>query len=121
MSTRDEKKPYVPDVEPEVVAQVRQSVHGLRRIRPETLSWEHICLGLSDEMHRKAEMNQEKHQVKELLRKFGFWVAAVLLVAAAVACYFVIVRKLAKVDWLDTPTADQPEPLPVAPKMEAAE
>jgi nitrate reductase alpha subunit len=34
---------------------------------------------------------------------------------------FVIVRKMAKVDWLDTPTADQPEPLAVAPKMEAAE
>jgi nitrate reductase alpha subunit len=34
---------------------------------------------------------------------------------------FIIVRKMAKVDWLDTPTADQPEPLPLAPKMEAAE
>jgi nitrate reductase alpha subunit len=34
---------------------------------------------------------------------------------------FVVVRKMSKVDWLDTPTADQPEPLPVAPKMEVAE
>jgi len=34
---------------------------------------------------------------------------------------FVVVRKMSKVDWLDTPTADQPAPLPVAPKMEAAE
>ncbi|MBZ0208801.1 MAG: molybdopterin-dependent oxidoreductase, partial [Hyphomicrobium sp.] len=36
---------------------------------------------------------------------------------------FVIVRKMSAVDWLDEPTADQPEPLPVAPapKMEAAE
>jgi nitrate reductase alpha subunit len=34
---------------------------------------------------------------------------------------FVIIRKMSKVDWLDKPTADQPEPLPVAPKMEAAE
>ncbi len=34
---------------------------------------------------------------------------------------FVVVRKMAKVDWLDTPTPDQPEPLTVAPKMEAAE
>ena len=29
---------------------------------------------------------------------------------------FVIVRKMAKVDWLDKPTADQPEPLTVAPQ-----
>ena len=29
---------------------------------------------------------------------------------------FVIVRKMAKVDWLDKPTADQPEPLAVAPR-----
>jgi hypothetical protein len=28
---------------------------------------------------------------------------------------------MSKIDWLDTPTADQPEPLTVAPKMEAAE
>src|SRR3990172_3123065 len=34
---------------------------------------------------------------------------------------FVIVRKMSKVDWLDRPVADQPVPLPVAPKMEAAE
>jgi nitrate reductase / nitrite oxidoreductase, alpha subunit len=36
---------------------------------------------------------------------------------------FVIVRKMAKVDWLDKPAADQPEPLTVAPgtKLEAAE
>ena len=34
---------------------------------------------------------------------------------------FVIVRKMAKVDWLDKPTADQPETLSVAPKLEAAE
>jgi len=34
---------------------------------------------------------------------------------------FVIIRKMAKVDWLDKPAADQPEPLTVAPKMEAAE
>ena len=34
---------------------------------------------------------------------------------------FVIVRKMSKVDWLDKPTADQPEPLPAATKMEAAE
>jgi nitrate reductase alpha subunit len=34
---------------------------------------------------------------------------------------FVIVRKMVKVDWLDTPTADQPEPLTVAQKLEAAE
>jgi nitrate reductase alpha subunit len=34
---------------------------------------------------------------------------------------FVVVRKMSKVDWLDKPTADQPEPLAVAPKMEAAE
>ncbi len=34
---------------------------------------------------------------------------------------FVVIRKMSKVDWLDKPTADQPEPLPVAPKMEAAE
>jgi nitrate reductase alpha subunit len=34
---------------------------------------------------------------------------------------FVIVRKMAKVDWLDRPTADQPEALAAAPKMEAAE
>jgi nitrate reductase alpha subunit len=33
---------------------------------------------------------------------------------------FVIVRKIKKVDWLDTPTADQPS-LAIAPKMEAAE
>jgi nitrate reductase alpha subunit len=33
---------------------------------------------------------------------------------------FVIVRKMAKVDWLDTPTADQPEQLTVARKLEAA-
>jgi hypothetical protein len=31
------------------------------------------------------------------------------------------VRKMVKVDWLDTPTADQPEPLTVAQKLEAAE
>jgi nitrate reductase alpha subunit len=36
---------------------------------------------------------------------------------------FVVVRKMAKVDWLDTPTPDQPEPLAVAPKntLEAAQ
>jgi nitrate reductase alpha subunit len=38
---------------------------------------------------------------------------------------FVVVRKMSKVDWLDTPTADQPEALAVAPKstmkLEAAE
>jgi nitrate reductase alpha subunit len=38
---------------------------------------------------------------------------------------FVVVRKMSKVDWLDTPTTDQPEALAVAPKstikMEAAE
>jgi nitrate reductase alpha subunit len=34
---------------------------------------------------------------------------------------FVIVRKMSKVDWLDKPTVDQPEPLPIASKMEAAE
>ena len=34
---------------------------------------------------------------------------------------FVVVRKMSKVDWLDKPTADQPEPLAVAPKLEAAE
>ena len=34
---------------------------------------------------------------------------------------FVIVRKMAKVDWLDTPSPDQPAPLPIRPKMEAAE
>ena len=34
---------------------------------------------------------------------------------------FVIIRKMAKVDWLDRPTADQPQPLSVAPKIEAAE
>ncbi len=34
---------------------------------------------------------------------------------------FVVVRKMSKVDWLDKPTADQPEPLPIAPKLEAAE
>ena len=34
---------------------------------------------------------------------------------------FVIVRKMSKVDWLDKPTADQPEPMAVAPDMEAAE
>ena len=36
---------------------------------------------------------------------------------------FVIIRKMAKVDWLDKPTADQPESLTVAPatKLEAAE
>src|SRR5665811_949052 len=38
---------------------------------------------------------------------------------------FVVVRKMSKVDWLDQPTADQPEALAVAPKstikMEAAE
>ena len=33
---------------------------------------------------------------------------------------FVIIRKMAKVDWLDKPTADQPEPLAIAPKMELA-
>jgi len=34
---------------------------------------------------------------------------------------FVIIRKMAKVDWLDRPTADQPQPLSVAPRIEAAE
>jgi nitrate reductase alpha subunit len=34
---------------------------------------------------------------------------------------FVIVRKMAEVDWLDTPTADQPQPLSRTPKTEAAE
>ena len=38
---------------------------------------------------------------------------------------FVIIRKMSKVDWLDKPAADQPEPLAIAPKkaptMEAAE
>jgi len=34
---------------------------------------------------------------------------------------FVIVRKMSKIDWLDTPTPDQPEPLTAAQKMEAAE
>jgi nitrate reductase alpha subunit len=34
---------------------------------------------------------------------------------------FVVVRKMSKVDWLDKPNAEQPDPLPVAPKMEAAE
>ena len=34
---------------------------------------------------------------------------------------FVIVRKMSKVDWLDTPTADQPTALAVAPNLEAAE
>ena len=34
---------------------------------------------------------------------------------------FVVVRKMSKVDWLDKPTADQPDPLPVARKLEAAE
>ena len=38
---------------------------------------------------------------------------------------FVIIRKMSKVDWLDTPAADQPEPLTVTPKsatkLEAAE
>jgi nitrate reductase alpha subunit len=29
---------------------------------------------------------------------------------------YVVVRKMAKVDWLDTPTPDQPEPLAVVPK-----
>ena len=33
---------------------------------------------------------------------------------------FVIVRKMSKIDWLDTPTPDQPEPLTAA-QMEAAE
>jgi len=33
---------------------------------------------------------------------------------------FVIIRKMVKVDWLDKPAADQPEPLAVAPKMELA-
>ena len=33
---------------------------------------------------------------------------------------FVIIRKMVKVEWLDTPTANQPEPLSVAPKMELA-
>ena len=33
---------------------------------------------------------------------------------------FVIIRKMAKVDWLDKPTTDQPEPLAIAPKMELA-
>jgi nitrate reductase alpha subunit len=34
---------------------------------------------------------------------------------------FVVVRKMSKVDWLDKQNAEQPEPLPVAPNMEAAE
>lgn len=34
---------------------------------------------------------------------------------------FVIVRKMSKVDWLDKPNADQPEPLTVAGNLEAAE
>jgi nitrate reductase alpha subunit len=34
---------------------------------------------------------------------------------------FVIVRKLSKVDWLDKPSADQPDVPAAAPKMEAAE
>ena len=34
---------------------------------------------------------------------------------------FVVVRKMSKVDWLDTPTADQPAALLVARKLEAAE
>jgi nitrate reductase alpha subunit len=34
---------------------------------------------------------------------------------------FVIVRKMSKIDWLDQPNAEQPEPMAVAPKMEAAE
>ena len=34
---------------------------------------------------------------------------------------FVIIRKMAKVDWLDRPTADQPKSLSVAPRIEAAE
>ena len=34
---------------------------------------------------------------------------------------FVIVRKMSKVDWLDKPTADQPEKLTVARNLEAAE
>ena len=34
---------------------------------------------------------------------------------------FVIVRKMAKVDWLDRPTTDQPKLLSIAPKIEAAE
>ena len=34
---------------------------------------------------------------------------------------FVIVRKMATVDWLDRPAADQPEPLSLTPRMEAAE
>jgi nitrate reductase / nitrite oxidoreductase, alpha subunit len=34
---------------------------------------------------------------------------------------FVIVRKMAKVDWLDKPAVDQPGPQAVAAKMEAAE
>ena len=33
---------------------------------------------------------------------------------------FVIIRKMVKVDWLDKPAADQPEPLAIAPKMELA-
>ena len=34
---------------------------------------------------------------------------------------FVIVRKMAKVDWLDRPASDQPQDLAVAPEMEATE
>jgi nitrate reductase alpha subunit len=34
---------------------------------------------------------------------------------------FVIIRKMVTVDWLDRPTADQPQTLTVAPEMEAAE
>ena len=33
---------------------------------------------------------------------------------------FVIIRKMTKIDWLDTPSADQPEQL-TARKLEAAE
>jgi nitrate reductase / nitrite oxidoreductase, alpha subunit len=34
---------------------------------------------------------------------------------------FVIIRKMAKVDWLDRPAADQPGALPARSKLEAAE
>ena len=34
---------------------------------------------------------------------------------------FVIVRKMAKVDWLDKPTTDQPDAVAGAPTLEAAE
>ena len=34
---------------------------------------------------------------------------------------FVIVRKMAKVDWLDRPTADQPQTLSVNPRIEATQ